>query len=440
MGTLSGYIHFNLNKGDVMKKYVVIFLILLSIIVLLGQTVFANPVIYWTDRESEGGEARIHRFNNGIVQDLVVYPIVLTPAEIALDVSAGKMYWVDYSTRQINRANLDGSLVEMLYEPESGHSLWGLALDITGGKMYWTEPSNISTINGYSIRRANLDGTGGEDLITTGLIEPNGIALNLAEGKMYWAERISSAGLIRRANLDGSDMEDLVTDLGAPSGIVLDLEEGQMYWTEITGDRIVRANLDGSDVEPIIERTGSPGEPQNPIGIALDLEKAKVYWTDGDTGKIQRANLDGSEIEDVLIDLPNPIGIALDLTITRVLTISINIYPKILNLKSKGKRIISGIKLPEEYDPHDLARDSFELSIPSCSYCEVIYPTCGFPLWKRYLAFFPRQNLIDEIETINLDLPTNMDLKITGELNDGTPFEGIDTIRVIKRKKWTKIK
>jgi hypothetical protein len=68
----------------------------------------------------------------------------------------------------------------------------------------------------------------------------------------------------------------------------------------------------------------------------------------------------------------------------------------------------------------------------------VIYPTFGFPLHRRYLAFFPKQDLIDEIESINLDLPTELDLKITGELDDGTPFEGLDTIWVIKRKRFAK--
>jgi hypothetical protein len=95
-------------------------------------------------------------------------------------------------------------------------------------------------------------------------------------------------------------------------------------------------------------------------------------------------------------------------------------------------------RLSEEYNPHDIAGNSLELFIPSCPDCEVIYPTFGFPLHRRYLAFFPKQDLIDEIESINLDLPTELDLKITGELDDGTPFEGLDTIWVIKRKRFAK--
>jgi len=136
---------------------------------------------------------------------------------------------------------------------------------------------------------------------------------------------------------------------------------------------------------------------------------------------------------------PDSVAVLIQIVVYEV-PVEINIYPKVLNLKSKGKRIISSIKLPEEYDPRDIVRDSLELFIPSCSGCEIIYPTCGFPLWKRYLAFFPRQDLIDEIEAMNLELPTKLDLIMTGELNDGTPFEGLDTIRVIKWKKCNRRK
>ena len=50
-----------------------------------------------------------------------------------------------------------------------------------------------------------------EDLVTdtSGLIYPKGIALDLSSGKMYWTD--SGTRKIQRANLDGSGVEDLVT-------------------------------------------------------------------------------------------------------------------------------------------------------------------------------------------------------------------------------------
>ena len=48
----------------------------------------------------------------------------------------------------------------------------GIALDISGGKMYWVD-------NGADkIQRSNLDGSNIEDVITTGLTTPVSIALN----------------------------------------------------------------------------------------------------------------------------------------------------------------------------------------------------------------------------------------------------------------------
>lgn len=110
-----------------------------------------------------------------------------------------------------------------------------------------------------------------------------------------------------------------------------------------------------------------------------------------------------------------------------------DIIPGCINLKGRGKIIVSVIRFPEAYDPHDIAKDSLELSIPSCPDCGVIFSNYEFPLHRHFMAFFPRQDLIDEIKTMDLDLPTELDLKVNGELNDGTPFEGLNTIRVIKQ-------
>ena len=53
------------------------------------------------------------------------------------------------------------------------------------------------------IQRANLDGTGVEDLVASGLVTPQGLALDVPGGKMYWVD--SGAGFIQRANLSGRD-------------------------------------------------------------------------------------------------------------------------------------------------------------------------------------------------------------------------------------------
>ena len=224
-----------------------------------------------------------------------------------------KMYWTDWDTEKIQRSNLDGSGVEDLVTTGL-RSPSGLALDVSGGKMYWTDA------NARKIQRSNLDGSGVEDLVTRGLGFPIGIALDVSGGKMYWTDGRSlrgGDGEIRRSNLDGRGREDLVTRrLDWPYRIALDVSGGKMYWTDRKRQKIQRSNLDGSGVEDLVTRgLMSPG------GIALDVSGGKVYWTDSGTQNIQnsgtqnirRSNLDGSGLEDLVTrGLRSPLGIALD--------------------------------------------------------------------------------------------------------------------------------
>jgi glucose/arabinose dehydrogenase len=53
---------------------------------------------------------------------------------------------------------------------------------------------------------------------------------------MYWAD--AGADKIQRANLDGSGIENLVTTgIGNPFGIALDLSAGKIYWTDVVSLR-----------------------------------------------------------------------------------------------------------------------------------------------------------------------------------------------------------
>ena len=261
-----------------------------------------NLFIYWTD----WGTDKIQRANldGSNVQDLITG--LRAPSGIALDVAGGKMYWTDTGTDKIQRANLDGSNVQDLVTTGLKYPD-GIALDVAGGKMYWTDSGTDK------IQRANLDGSNVQDLIT-GLRGPSGIALDVVGGKMYWTDRYEYTPRIQRANLDGSNVEDLVTrtqGLRGPSGIALDVVGGKMYWTDRYeyASRIQRANLDGSNVEDLVTRTQGFSWPS---GIALDVAGGKMYWTDWATDKIQRANLDGSNVEDLVTQgLIGPDGIAI---------------------------------------------------------------------------------------------------------------------------------
>ena len=229
--------------------------------------------------------------------------VTVTPAPAS---QAWKMYWTDSGTDRIQRSNLDGSGVEDLVTTGLENP-WGIALDVSGGKMYWTDKDTDK------IQRSNLDGSGVEDLVTTGLDDPLGIALDVSGGKMYWTDE--DTGKIQRSNLDGSGVEDLVTTgLDDPLGIALDVSGGKMYWTDWGDtDKIQRSNLDGTGVEDLVIR--SSRLVVFPRGIALDVSGDKMYWTDWQRGRIQRSNLDGTGVEDlVTTGLRSPNGIALDVS------------------------------------------------------------------------------------------------------------------------------
>jgi hypothetical protein len=131
------------------------------------------------------------------------------PFAIAIDPPSGVMWWTSWDA--IYRGNLDGTGMELLVgDTES----LGIAVDPGGGKIYWTDRER------QQIRRADLDGTNVEELVTSGLDRPYGITLDLMAAKMYWTDR--NLGTIRRADLDGSNVEDVVVGLPRPTGVALD--------------------------------------------------------------------------------------------------------------------------------------------------------------------------------------------------------------------------
>lgn len=188
----------------------------------------------------------------------------------------------------------------------TGGGIRSLDVDPVGGKVYWTD------VNNYAIRRANLDGSGVQDLVTTGLVFPAGIAVDAAGGKFYWGDQVDES--IWRADLDGANVE-FVTSTPFHRGIAIDHAGGKVYWstsTNVTTGDIRRCNFDGGGIEIVIPNGGANFKPAN---IALDVADGKIYWTDYVAGQVRRANLDGTGMDNLYATHGlAPRGIRLDLT------------------------------------------------------------------------------------------------------------------------------
>jgi hypothetical protein len=104
-----------------------------------------------------------------------------------------------------------------------------------------------------------------------------------------------------------------------------------------------------------------------------------------------------------------------------ILQWTINLDPDTLNLKSKGKWITAYITLPEEYDVNDINISTvlLENTIPA-EWGEVQNDTL--------MVKFDRAEVEDFIGAPQ----ESVELTVTGELIDGTQFEGSDIIRVIE--------
>jgi hypothetical protein len=222
------------------------------------------------------------------------------PRGVAMDVAAGRVYWTARTNNLISWANLDGSWGggNLNTAAATVSTPNGAAVHPATGKIYWANEA------ADTISVANLDNSGGgSDLITSSIgrtvdipiapvVDPNA-------GKIYWGNG-GSVNKISFANLDGSGGGDLNTSgatVNNPHGLALDPVTNTIYWANVgldplyAGNGISYARLDGrggGDFHP----TGATLDV--PVGVAIDPSARRIYWANWRGNKISFANLDGS--------------------------------------------------------------------------------------------------------------------------------------------------
>jgi hypothetical protein len=223
---------------------------------------------------------------------IVSLPLLVNPKQS--DAADKMIYWIDGGA-SIYRANLDGTDAQRIVITTGSEDSYGLAIDSTAGKLYWTE-----YVTG-KIRRSNLNGSQIEDVLT-GLTTPLGITMDTVNGRMYWHEE----SRIGWADLGGTNVH-YVNNTGMALGMDVDTISGKLYWGLIDdSSKFERSNLDGSNIETIMS-VDSPS-----YSLALNVENNKIYWTEDETGLVRWANLDGSNQQYISVGDGGVFGLALD--------------------------------------------------------------------------------------------------------------------------------
>jgi Tol biopolymer transport system component len=144
----------------------------------------------------------------------------------------------------------------------------------------------------------------------------------------------------------------------------------------------------------------------------------------------QRSRISGDG--SVIVFMSNRDGSDLDIFMIRLqeqISASVDIDPDTLNLKSNGQWITAYITLPEGYTVEDIVLETVYLDGVPAAWSEIQNGV--------YMTKFDRETLqtrlTNEPDYDSAPKFYDLTLAVTGELVDGTPFEGSDTIRVLSK-------
>uniref|UniRef100_A0A8C5WL86 LDL receptor related protein 5 n=1 Tax=Leptobrachium leishanense TaxID=445787 RepID=A0A8C5WL86_9ANUR len=214
---------------------------------------------------------------------------------IDYDPVEGYIYWTDDEVKAIRRAYLDGTGAQTLVTTEIKHPD-GIAVDWIAGNLYWTDTGTDR------IEVSRLNGTSRKILISENLDEPRAIVLNPLTGYMYWTDWGQNPK-IESAYLDGTERTVLVnSSLGWPNGLALDMLEGKLYWGDAKTDKIEVLNVDGTMRRTILE-------DKLPHIFGFTLLGDYIYWTDWQRRSIERVHKVRASREIIIDQLPDLMGL-----------------------------------------------------------------------------------------------------------------------------------
>lgn len=305
--------------------------------------------LYWND-------GKLHTIEssdlNGAGRKIIITNV---PHPYGLVVVGNHMYWTDWQTQALHRAEklsgsdraiirekLDGLMdvrsvqsdniaenacgrsnggcSHLCLRNPTGYSCacpTGIRMSKNSHKQCELQPSTYLLIaTRFALNRISLDT---DDLWDVTL--PIDGVNNVIDIDFHWTKRLiyyTDIGkhVIQSVNMHNlSDVKDIVySNLSSPDSIAVDWIADNIYWTNSHNKAIEVARLDGTSNKIIIA-----DNIQDPRSIVVFPRKGYLFWTDWGEPRIERSFLDGSS-RVVLIDneLSFPMGLAIDYVAKRL--------------------------------------------------------------------------------------------------------------------------
>ncbi|XP_023246171.1 low-density lipoprotein receptor-related protein 4 isoform X3 [Copidosoma floridanum] len=318
---------------------------------------FEKKRLYWADGGS--GTISYSDFNGKHVTTIISPPKAKHP--FGLVIYKDKIYWTDWKTSAIHRADKDSGKdvtsirsevsglmdVRVLYKdsdppskshcypsnrgcshlclpaPEPKHYTCscptGLVIKADKKTCPKTPTKFILMSHRYDIRVLSLDTHYAVDTVlpVSHMRNVSGADFDLETGNIYWTDPGQlSTKVIKKTSFEGDKVETVVECcIDTVDSIAVDSVGRKLYWTDAGLNSIEVSELDGKN-RKVLVWSGL----ENPRAIALHYPAGLLFWTDwGHHARIEKADMDGEHRTAIVTEhLTWPNGLTIDLFADRI--------------------------------------------------------------------------------------------------------------------------
>lgn len=237
-----------------------------------------NRFLYFVHLPSDNNDPAIKRIDRVTrsIELIVGPPDVIEPRDIVVSANLGKVYWSDVGDATIKRANLDGTGVEIVV---SGHTVERLEIDDATTTLFW--------VSGSQLLKSNSQG-GNITTVVSSTDTVSGLTIDTDNQHLYW----SRPGVgVERVGYDGADRGLIIGDsFWRTTEIYFDSTIDQLFWYNDLQGSIKRSNPDGSGTTVLIS-----GQVHRELkwGLTGDTQAGRLLWSIPEVFDISSISRDG---------------------------------------------------------------------------------------------------------------------------------------------------